>query len=92
MRGGKDILRTLWGWGKEVQVNLKDDQLLAKVNNGQTAWDFASMRGGKDILETLWCWGKEVQVNLKDDLLLFKGYDGLTAWKRAVINPSKQFS
>jgi len=24
-KGNKEILETLWGWGREVQVNLKDD-------------------------------------------------------------------
>jgi len=28
--GNKEILETLWGWGKEVQVNLKDGLFLAK--------------------------------------------------------------
>jgi endo-1,4-beta-D-glucanase Y len=81
--GNKDILEKLWSWGREVQVNLKDDLLLAKGRNGVTAWDMAAHYGNKDILEKLWNWGREVQVNLSDDLLLAKGSDGLTAWKMA---------
>jgi len=27
-----------WGWGTEVQLDLKYDLLLAKVKDGQTAW------------------------------------------------------
>jgi len=71
--GYKEILETLWGWGREVQVNLKDDLLLAKVFNGLTAWDIAAWKDNKELLETLWCWGIEMQVKLKDDLLLAKG-------------------
>jgi len=51
-----------------VQVNLKDDLLLAKGRNGRTAWDIAAETGNKEILEKLWVWGREVQVNLRDDL------------------------
>jgi len=85
----KEILETLWCWGKEIQVNLKDDLLLAKGYDGLTAWDIAAMRGDMETLETLWGWGKEVQVNIKDDLLLAKGGDGLTAWDRAAMNRNK---
>jgi len=40
--GNKEILETLWGCGREVQVNLKDDLLLAKGDDGLTAWDRAA--------------------------------------------------
>jgi hypothetical protein len=46
--------------------------LLAKADDGLTAWDIASFDGKKEILETLWVWGREVQINLKDDLLIKK--------------------
>ena len=80
MNCNKEILETLWFWGKKVHVNLKDDLLLAKGYDGQTAWDIAVNNGNKEILDTLWGWIKEVQGNLKDDLLLTKGDVGLTAW------------
>jgi hypothetical protein len=79
MSGHIKILETLWFWGIEVQVNLKDYLLLAKDRNGLTAWDIAGEKFNKEILETLWVWGREVQVNLKDDLLLAKGLFGQTA-------------
>jgi len=63
-----------------VQVNLKDDLLLAKGRNGLTAWARAAMYSNKDILKKLWGCGREVQVNLKDDLLLAKVVGGSTAW------------
>ena len=56
-----------------MQINLKDDLLLAKGTYGQTAWDIAAEKGNKEILKKLRVWGKEVQVNLKDDLLLAIG-------------------
>jgi ankyrin repeat protein len=83
-------LETLWGWGREVQVNLKDDLLLAKGWNGQTAWDIAAEKGNKEILEKLWGWGREVQVNLKDDLLIAKGRNGQTAWDIAAETGNKE--
>jgi hypothetical protein len=68
VNGEKERLETLWGWGREVEVNLKDDLLLAKGRDGLTAWDIAAFNGKKEILETLWGWGREVEVNLKDGL------------------------
>jgi len=69
----KEILETLWGWGREVQVNLKVDLLLTKGRDGLTAWHRAATMDNKLILETPWGWGSEVHVNLKDDLFLAKG-------------------
>jgi len=63
----KEILEILWGWSREVGVNLKDELLLVKGNDGLTAWDCAAKYREKEILETLWGWGREVQVNLRDD-------------------------
>ena len=63
-----------------MQVNLKDDLLLAKSMDGLTAWDYAALNCYKQILETLLLWDREVQVNLKDDLLLAEGREELTAW------------
>jgi hypothetical protein len=65
-------LDALWGWGRKVKVNFKDELLLAKVRFGLTAWDIAAEHSNKEILEKLWSWGREVQVNLKDELLLPK--------------------
>jgi hypothetical protein len=39
------ILETLWGWGRKVQVNLKNDLLLSKGYDGQTAFDLSSKEG-----------------------------------------------
>jgi len=59
-----------------VEVNLKDDLLLAKEYYGLTAWNNAAWNGKREILEKLWFWGREVQTNLKDSLLLAKGRNG----------------
>ena len=61
-------LEILCHWGREVQVNVKDDLLLAKRFEGLKAWDIAAGKGKKEVLETLWGWGREVQVNVKDEL------------------------
>ena len=74
-----------------MQLNLKDDLLLAKSYYGLTAWDIAARDGNTEILEKLWCWSIEVQVNLKDDLLIAKGRNGQTAWYIAAVNGKKRF-
>jgi len=74
-----------------VQVNLKDDLLLAKDKNGKSAWDKAAYNCKEEILGKLWGWGRDVQVNLKDDLLLANGSYGRTAWERAEEKGKKGF-
>jgi hypothetical protein len=64
-KGKREILEKLWCWGREVQLNLKDDLLLATGWKGQTAWDIAVGKGKTEILEKLWCCGREGQVNSK---------------------------
>jgi ankyrin repeat protein len=91
MSGNVKTLETLWLWGREVQINLKDDLMLAKCVFGLTAWNRAAFKGKKDILEKLWGWGREMQVNLKDDLLLSKDRDRLTAWDRAAEKGNTEF-
>jgi len=46
-------LEALWHLGRKVQVNLKDDLLLATGFYGLTDWDIAAENGNKEILETL---------------------------------------
>jgi hypothetical protein len=70
-------------------MNCKDDLLLSKVFNGQTAWNIAGDKSKKEILEKLWCWGREVQVILKGDILLSKRTKGQTAWNLAAENGDK---
>jgi len=60
LSGHTKTLETLWGWGRKVQVNLRDELLLAKGRNGLTAWHIAVYNGNKDMLEKLWGWGREV--------------------------------
>jgi len=43
-----------------VQINLKDDLLLAKGLDGLAAWDRATRNNNKEILETLCGWGRDV--------------------------------
>jgi len=50
-----------------VQVNLKDDVLLAKVVGDSTAWVIVPWKGNKKIKEKLWVWHREVHVNLKNN-------------------------
>jgi len=65
LNGNKEILEKLWGWGREVQVNLKEDLLLAKGWNGLTALDIAAEKDNREILEKLWDWISELKLNLK---------------------------
>jgi len=64
-----EILETLWCWGKQVPVNLKDDLLLAKGCDGETPLWYAAY-WGKKVFETLCGWGRELQVNFEDEQLL----------------------
>jgi len=57
-----------------LQVNLKDDLLLAEDDNGLTAWNIAVEDVNIEILETLRILGREVPVNHKNDLLIPKGF------------------
>jgi ankyrin repeat protein len=83
-------LETLWFWAREVQLNLKDDLLLAEDFCGQTAWHLAARYCRKEILEELWGWATEVQLNLKDDLLLAKDDGEQTAWHIAACHGYKE--
>jgi hypothetical protein len=38
-KGNKEILGTVWGWGRQLQVNVKDNLLLAKDRFVLTAWE-----------------------------------------------------
>jgi len=90
MSGHMKTLDTLWVWGREVQVNLKDDMLLSKGRSGHTAFNIAAEKCFKEILQKLWGWGTKVQVNLKDDLLLAKGRNGQTAFNIAAEEGNKE--
>jgi len=39
--GKKEILETLWYWGRVVQINLKDDLFLSNGYDGLAAFDRA---------------------------------------------------
>jgi hypothetical protein len=49
--GNKEILEKPWGWGREVQVNLKDDLLHTKGCYVQSAWHIEAEIGNAEILE-----------------------------------------
>jgi ankyrin repeat protein len=83
-------LEQLWLWGREVQLNVIDDLLLAQDDYGQTAWHIAEKYGKKEDLETLWGWARKVQLNLRDDLLLAKDMYGQTAWHIAAWKGNKE--
>jgi len=51
--------------------------LLAKDNNGYTAWHHAAIFGRLESLETLWSLSKEVEIKL-DGLLLAESEEGET--------------
>jgi len=57
------MLRKLWLWGRDVQVNLKDDLLLSRDDIGLNAWYIAVWHDFEFILQTLWLWSGELQVN-----------------------------
>jgi len=46
----KEILVNLWVWARNLQLNLKDDQLLLKYFDGQSAWHIAAWHGYLKVL------------------------------------------
>jgi len=50
-RGNKELLEKLWGWDKEMRVNLKDDLLLAKCSDGLIPWYIAARKSNNKLLE-----------------------------------------
>jgi ankyrin repeat protein len=73
------MLENLWCWAREVQLNLKNDLLLAKNKSVPTAWHLAT-RCYEQLLEKLWGWAKDMKLNLKDDMMLSENKTGQTAW------------
>jgi hypothetical protein len=53
-----EILLTLWSWGREVHVNLKNDLLLTNGFERLTSWDIAAEEGNKKILQIPMGWGR----------------------------------
>jgi ankyrin repeat protein len=64
-------------------MNLKKNFLLAKDNEGFTAWQGAAIYGRLEALEILWNWAKVVGIQ-RDELLLAQTEAGLTALQLAV--------
>jgi hypothetical protein len=46
-KGKKEISETLWGRGREVQVKLEDDLLLANRFDRLTDWDITAFKATK---------------------------------------------
>jgi len=64
------IIETLWVWVDEAEVNeiqLKKKMLLAKDNEGYTAWDRAAQEGSLEAIEKLRSLGKEAG-KIRDEL------------------------
>lgn len=57
--GNRNVLETLWGWTSELQRNVKDDVLLVKDKDGETALQIA-FQCCVHILEKLQGWAREV--------------------------------
>ena len=60
--------------------------MLAKDDDGQTAWHLSAQHGYEEILEKIWVWGRKVQITPEDNLLL-----EVTEMKtlRRIINKTK---
>ena len=69
---GKKVFKTLCVWGRELQVNFEDEQLLPTYTNRMQLGAITQGTMYMRVCVT------EVQVNLKNDLLLPKGNYTLT--------------
>jgi len=66
---------------------LNNKSLLAKNEDGRTAWYWAAHTGSVAALEILWSWAKEAELNtyeLKKKLLLAQDKQWDIAWQVAV--------
>jgi hypothetical protein len=83
----KDILERLWAWGEEEDIDLKNELLLSRDMDEQTAWHLVASAPIDQIssLEQIWMWGAQVNVDLKEDLLLSRYHEGQTAGHLAAL-------
>jgi ankyrin repeat protein len=79
--GNLKTLEELWGWAKEAEVNLKDNLMLAKDNNDQTACHLAVTNKCTGVMRKLLeCAEAELSQQEVKSLLLAKDKEGKTAW------------
>jgi len=77
-RGHVTVLKKLWSWAREMNLNLKEDLLLVRDVSERTAWHLAAERGDTGTLEEIFDWAKKAKLNFEVDLLLAKDGNGLT--------------
>jgi ankyrin repeat protein len=78
LRGHITVLKKLWDWATEMNLNLKEDLLLVRDISGRTAGHLAAEMGNTGTLEEILHWVKEAKLNFEDDLLLAKDRNGQT--------------
>jgi hypothetical protein len=67
-------------------ISAVKELLLAKDNQGQTAWHKAAEEGHVEVLNKLWVWAKELQLEpeeLRNEVLLLRDMYDNTAWYKA---------
>jgi hypothetical protein len=72
------VLKKLWNWATEMNLNLKEDLLLVKDISGRTAGHLAVEMGNTGTLEEIFHWVKEAKLNFEVDLLLVEDRNGQT--------------
>jgi len=77
-RGHITVLKKLWDWATEMNLNLKEDLFLLRDVSGRTACHLAAEMGNTEILEEIFDWAKEAKLNFEVDLLLAKDTIGKT--------------
>jgi ankyrin repeat protein len=77
-RGHVTVVKKLWDWATEMNLNLKEDILLVRDISGRTAGHLAVEMGNTRTLEEIFDWAKEAKLNLEVDLLLAKDWNGQT--------------
>ena len=75
-RGHITVLKKLWDWAREMNLNLKEEILLLRDISGRTAGHLAAEKGNTETLEKIIDWAKEANLNYEADLLLAKDRNG----------------
>jgi hypothetical protein len=52
------VLKKLWDWAREMNLNLQEDLLLVTDVSGRTAWHLAAEMGNTGTLEEMFDWAK----------------------------------
>jgi ankyrin repeat protein len=77
-------------WGAQINVDLKEDILLSRNHERQTAGHLAALRGNHNIQDKILTWGKEQQMDVMDEIFLSEDLSGSTPWRLATNHGARE--